>query len=125
MQVTKMENPPTYYLQEVVLSFGAGFYEELFFRLILFQVFILIAKAFQKDPNRWNVRLIIIIVGALLFSMVHYIGTYGDNFRFNSFLQRFFFGLIMYPIFIYRGLGIAAWSHALYDVMVFTMRRMN
>lgn len=125
MQVTKMENPPTYYIQDVVLSFGAGFYEELFFRLILIQIFILIAKAFQKDPTRWNIRLVIIIVGALLFSMVHYIGTYGDSFNFNSFLQRFIFGLIMYPLFMYRGFGIAAWSHALYDVMVFTMRRID
>ncbi|RLB78811.1 MAG: CPBP family intramembrane metalloprotease, partial [Deltaproteobacteria bacterium] len=56
-----------------------------------------------------------------LFSLVHYIGTYGDAFTLASFTFRFLFGLALNVLFIVRGFGIAAWTHALYDVMVFTV----
>ena len=116
---------PTYYLQDIALSFGAGFYEELFFRLFLIQFFFLIAKALQKDVTKWNVRLVIIIIASILFSAVHYVGSMGDTLQLNSFMQRFFFGWVMYPILMYRGFGIVAWTHALYDVLVFTMQRLG
>ena len=56
----------------------------------------------------------------MIFSAVHYIGVYGDPFTLASFSFRFLFGLILNGIFLWRGFGVAAWTHALYDVMVVT-----
>jgi membrane protease YdiL (CAAX protease family) len=58
------------------------------------------------------------VVGALLFSAVHYIGAFGDPFTLPSFTFRFLFGLALNGLYLVRGFGIAAWTHALYDVMV-------
>lgn len=56
--------------------------------------------------------------GALIFSWVHYTGAYGDDFQLGSFTFRFVMGLVLNGIFLWRGFGIAAMTHALYDVVV-------
>lgn len=102
--------------QKLALSLGAGIYEELFFRVILVSVLSLIfVKIFGK---RWAGLTAAMLLAALLFSAVHYIGNMGDAFTFGSFLYRFLFGLILNAIYIWRGFGVAAWTHALYDIMV-------
>ena len=60
------------------------------------------------------------VVGALVFSWVHYVGAFGDVFTVGSFLFRFLFGLALNVVFLVRGFGCAAWTHALYDVLVVT-----
>jgi hypothetical protein len=64
--------------------------------------------------------IIVALVGALLFSAVHYIGALGDAFTLSSFTFRFLFGLALNAVFLIRGFGVAAWTHALYDVMIVT-----
>lgn len=58
------------------------------------------------------------LVGALVFSAVHYVGVYGDPFALPSFTFRFLLGLVLNGLYLWRGFGIAAWTHALYDVFV-------
>lgn len=102
--------------QKLALSLGAGLYEELFFRVILVTVFILIfTKVFGK---KWAAITAAVVLSALLFSAVHYIGSMGDAFTMGSFLYRFLFGLILNGIYVWRGFGVAAWTHAIYDIMV-------
>lgn len=102
--------------QKLALSLGAGLYEELFFRVILVTVFILIfTKVFGK---KWAAVTAAVVLSALLFSAVHYIGSMGDAFTMGSFLYRFLFGLILNGIYVWRGFGVAAWTHAIYDIMV-------
>ena len=60
------------------------------------------------------------VVGALVFSWVHYVGAFGDAFTVGSFLFRFGVGLCLNAVFLVRGFGCAAWTHALYDVLVVT-----
>lgn len=104
------------YLQKLALSLGAGLYEELFFRVILVSLLLLLFnKLFGK---KWAAIIASITLSALLFSAVHYMGSLGDLFTLNSFLYRFLFGLILNGIYIWRGFGVAAWTHALYDVLV-------
>mgnify|MGYP003118023152 FL=1 len=103
-------------LQKLALSLGAGLYEELFFRVILVTVFILIfTKIFGK---KWAGVAAAVVLSALLFSAVHYVGSMGDAFTLNSFLYRFLFGLILNGIYVWRGFGVTAWTHAIYDIMV-------
>lgn len=102
----------------LVLSIGAGLYEELIFRVVLVGgLFWILNKGMSKS---WMAYGIAAIVGALLFSAVHYIGSMGDAFTMASFSFRFLFGLALNGIFLARGFGIAAWTHAIYDVLVVT-----
>ncbi|WP_421773148.1 CPBP family intramembrane glutamic endopeptidase [Gracilimonas sp.] len=102
--------------QQLALSLGAGLYEELFFRVILVTLFILLfTKVFGK---KWAGVTAAVVLSALLFSAVHYVGSMGDAFTLGSFLYRFLFGLILNGIYVWRGFGVAAWTHAIYDIMV-------
>lgn len=106
--------------QKIALSLGAGLYEELFFRVILVSLFtLLFTRLFDK---RWAAITAAITLSAMLFSALHYVGTFGDAFTLNSFLFRFIFGILLNGIYVWRGFGMAAWTHALYDVMVISMR---
>ncbi len=104
-------------LQKFALSLGAGLYEELFFRVILVSLFILIFKKIFNDKN-WAATTAAIVFSAFLFSLVHYVGSMGDAFTISSFTYRFIFGLLLNGIYVWRGFGVAAWTHALYDLMV-------
>lgn len=101
---------------KVALSVGAGIYEELLFRVILVGGLFLLFRSIV--PRRGTAYVIAAVIGAVLFSWVHYLGPFGDVFTLGSFLFRFFFGLVLNIIFLLRGFGIAAWTHALYDVML-------
>lgn len=102
-------------LQLIALSLGAGLYEELFFRVILVSLFLYI---FNRIFTRKYLSYVTsAVLAALLFSAVHYVGEFGDPFMLNSFLFRFLFGLALNVIYVVRGFGIAAWTHAIYDLM--------
>ncbi len=102
----------------LILSIGAGLYEELFFRVLLVGGLYLGLRRLLQQP-RWAYP-IAAVVGALIFSAVHYIGPLGDPFAPASFTFRFLFGLALNALFLWRGFAIAAWTHALYDVFVVT-----
>lgn len=103
---------------QLVLSVGAGVYEELLFRVLLVGGLYLLLRRMLRQAGAAYV--LAALVGALLFSAVHYIGALGDVFTLSSFLFRFLFGLMLNVLFLVRGFGVAAWTHALYDVMVTT-----
>jgi membrane protease YdiL (CAAX protease family) len=99
-----------------VLSLGAGLYEELVFRVLLVGgVFWLLRNA---GLTAGRAGLLSVVISALIFSAFHYIGPYGDVWAFSSFLFRFIAGLAFSALFLIRGFGITAWTHALYDVML-------
>ncbi len=107
------------YLQKLALSLGAGLYEELFFRVFLVSFFIFIFNKLFKN-KKWASVTAAVVLSAFLFSAIHYAGSMGDFFTLNSFLFRFIFGMILNGIYVARGFGVAAWTHALYDVLVIT-----
>ncbi|NBC17115.1 MAG: CPBP family intramembrane metalloprotease [Bacteroidetes bacterium] len=102
----------------LALSIGAGIYEELVFRVLLVGGLYLALK--HALPQVRYAYVLAAVVGALLFSGVHYVGALGDAFTVGSFMFRFLFGLALNVIFLARGFGVAAWTHALYDVMIVT-----
>lgn len=103
-------------VQLFALSLGAGLYEELFFRVILVGgLSLFFVNFFSKKATAIAISA---LIAALIFSGVHYIGQYGDSFTLGSFLFRFLFGLALNLIYVTRGFGIAAWTHALYDIFV-------
>jgi membrane protease YdiL (CAAX protease family) len=103
---------------KLALSIGAGLYEELVFRVFLVGGLYLGLR--RVVPERTRAYAIAAVVGALIFSAVHYVGPFGDPFGLASFTFRFLFGLALNAVFLVRGFAAAAWTHALYDVLVVT-----
>ncbi len=100
-----------------MVSLGAGLYEELLFRVALVAALAYAGRrAFGWRPG--IAGLWAVLLGALLFSAFHYIGPYGDRLRLYSFVFRTIAGLFFSSLYLLRGFGITAWTHALYDVFL-------
>jgi len=76
----------------------------------------LAAVLFNWRP-RWSATFAIVL-GAFLFSAFHYIGPFGDTLEPGSFTFRMIAGLLLNGLYLARGFGITAWTHALYDVLL-------
>ena len=100
----------------IVRYFGAGVYEELLFRLMLLPL-AMAAVGLAIASRRVKVAAALIIT-SVLFAAAHYLGPYGDHFDVASFSFRAMAGLFFAVLFIFRGFGIAAGTHALYDMLV-------
>jgi hypothetical protein len=104
----------------LVLSFGAGFYEELAFRVGLYGLgYRLILILFPMSPwHRVATKVGWAVLTALAFSLWHYVGALGDPFEPRSFVFRWVCGLVFCLIFEFRGFAPAVWTHVLYDIWV-------
>ncbi len=98
----------------LMLSLGAGLYEELFFRVLLVGTLAMAARAIFGFGTR-AAGVFAVIVGALIFSAFHYIGPFGDPFKIQSFTFRMLSGVAFSGLYLLRGFGVTAWTHALYD----------
>jgi len=99
----------------LMLSLGAGIYEELLFRVLLVGALAAAARALLG----WRpvtAGAAATLLGAAIFSAFHYIGPYGDRLQVYSFVFRMVAGLFFSALYLTRGFGITAWTHALYDV---------
>lgn len=102
---------------QLMISLGAGIYEELLFRVLL------------VGALGWSARRLFgwgagaagtfaALLGALIFSAFHYVGPYGDRLELASFTFRAIAGVMFSGLYLLRGFGITAWTHALYDVLL-------
>jgi membrane protease YdiL (CAAX protease family) len=97
----------------MTLALGAGIYEELVFRLFLTGS--LVSLFLHVMPNRKFVsKLFAVAISATLFAAFHYIGR--EQITLDSFAFRFCAGIVLGTLFIWRGIGIAAYTHAFYDL---------
>lgn len=99
---------------QLVISLGAGIYEELLFRVLL--VSGLLALGLRLGWRRPVTVAVAVVLSALIFSAFHYVGPYGDPLTLGSFTFRAIAGLLLSGLYVARGFGITAWTHALYDV---------
>jgi hypothetical protein len=107
----------------VVLSIGAGFYEEIAFRVVLFGLGARVLRLFAEPISLGRARLITFgwaFAAAALFSAWHYVGPMGDPFELRSFVFRWICGLVFTVIYAFRGFAPAVWTHVVYDVWVLT-----
>ena len=114
-------NPNTRFLiQKVVLSIGAGIYEEFVFRLLFIGGFTYLI-GFVLQWREWSRKFGAVVVSAVIFSLFHFIGILGDQPDLGLFLIRFVAGLFLGILFCFRGFGITASTHALYDLILLVM----
>ena len=107
----------TSWTTRLMLSLGAGLYEELFFRVLLVTALAAGARIVLGLGPR-GAGIIAAVVGAFIFSAFHYIGPYGDPLKLQSFVFRMLSGLAFSALYLTRGFGITAWTHALYDAFL-------
>ena len=100
----------------IILSVGAGVYEEIVFRLLLLSALYFLFANLLKVSKPISV-VFSIIMGTLIFTSIHYVGTLGDSFTYTNFTFRLLAGIILSIIFMFRGLGVAVYTHAIYDVL--------
>lgn len=103
-------------LARLVAFCGAGLYEEVLFRLLLLPVLVWLFERLGfgiAAATCWGV-----VASSLLFSAAHYVGPLGDSFAIYSFTFRFLAGMFFAILFLVRGFGVAAGTHAAYDIVV-------
>jgi hypothetical protein len=109
-------------LTNIVTGVGAGIYEELVFRLILICALMVL---FQDviGLSHQNAVVLAIMISAALFSAHHHIvwidGHLGRGapFHWTEFGFRTIAGVYFAVLFAIRGFGIAAGTHAFYDII--------
>jgi hypothetical protein len=108
-------------LARVVMSLGAGVYEESVFRLGLLGGCI---AAFEKllGMSRWAAVLGALVFSSAVFSFVHYLPPTGDAFSFGSFTFRLLAGVVFGVLYKVRGFAVAVYTHAFYDIFVLVIR---
>ncbi len=105
----------------LMLSLGAGIYEELLFRVLLVGALAAAARGLL-GWRPLTAGIAATLAGAAIFSAFHYIGPYGDRWQLYSFAFRMVAGLFFSALYLVRGFGITAWTHALYDVLLLLMQ---
>jgi membrane protease YdiL (CAAX protease family) len=108
-------------LTRLVMSIGAGVYEETVFRLgILSGLVLLFAKGIGMRP--WIALIGAFFVSSVAFSLVHHIPPYGEPLGLGVFTFRCLAGVFFGVLFWLRGFAVAVYTHALYDIYVLLIR---
>jgi membrane protease YdiL (CAAX protease family) len=104
--------------EKLVMAAGAGFHEELVFRVGLFAGGTLLLKRATKLGATGS-ALVAALVSSLVFSAIHYVGPFGDPFQLTSFGFRALAGLYLAAVYHFRGFAVAVYTHTIYDLIVF------
>jgi hypothetical protein len=118
-----LSEPPGFFTA-VVLSLGAGLYEEIAFRVGLYAVGLKLVLAMMPEAlpgQRLAVSLGWAVATAAIFSAWHYMGQFGEPFELRSFVFRWVCGLVFTVIYVFRGFAPVVWTHALYDIWVLAL----
>jgi len=105
--------------EKISVSIGAGLYEELLFRMIIIGcIHTVICNVFKRSEVAGLT--IGVVVSALLFALYHDLPDAGSMSAMTLFFL-FVAGLYLGFLYVIRGFGIAAATHAAYDVVATTL----
>ncbi|HHH30085.1 MAG TPA: CPBP family intramembrane metalloprotease [Polyangiaceae bacterium] len=114
--------PPMGPLEKLVMAAGAGFHEEIVFRVLIFSGGTWLLKRAMKESSELKPALAMALLSSLVFSAIHYVGPYGDPFALGSFVFRALAGLYLVGVYRWRGFAVAVYTHMIYDLVVFFLR---
>ena len=101
--------------QALALAFGAGVYEELLFRLVGVTLGVMLLGDVLRLPQA-SAATLAVLGSALAFALHHYRGP--EPFAWDSLAFRTAAGAFLGAVFLTRGFGVAAGTHAAYDALV-------
>jgi membrane protease YdiL (CAAX protease family) len=113
--------------ERLILSLGAGIYEEFLFRLLLLGGLLQLGRWLAARCRRARepsggaavaAQVLAVVVSAGLFALIHHLGPHGEPFRLRFFAFRMVAGVYFAYLCLARGLGIAVGAHTAYDVML-------
>jgi hypothetical protein len=104
----------------LLLSVGAGLYEELVFRLILISLLMLLFTDIFRIREVWAVALSVIL-SSVLFATHHYQPIGADSWSLPEFVFRTAAGAYLAAVFVLRGFGLAVGCHVFYDVVAYLL----
>ena len=109
-------------MMDLLTGIGAGIYEELIFRLLLISLSMVFLET-VLGIHRTKAVIISVIVSSVLFSLHHHFifldGQFAKKeiFTMTRFAFRTIAGIFFAIIYAVRGFGIAAGTHAFYDII--------
>lgn len=106
--------------EQFYLAIGAGIWEELLFRAGAIALVSFLIELGMGYSQFFSVC-IAIFISAVLFSLFHYIGQYGDIFTYKGFILRSIAGIFLGALYIARGLGIVVYTHIFYDMAIISL----
>ncbi len=116
------DSPSHNIAMDLLTGIGAGIYEELIFRLILISLSMVFFET-VLGIRRIRAVIISVIISSVLFSLHHHFvflnGQFAkaETFTMTRFAFRTVAGVFFAVIFAARGFGIAAGTHAFYDII--------
>jgi len=103
-------------IAQVLTFVGAGIYEEVLFRLLLFTVLLWVLRQALLGPLPSFV--LAAFGSALAFAGAHHLGPHGEPFQRYVFFFGSLAGVYFTLLYSLRGFGVTVGTHACYDVLV-------
>ena len=111
--------PANYWPAELVFSIGAGIYEELLFRVVAIAALHWLLVDVIELSEVWGATAAI-GASAVLFALYHFAGP--TPFSLVRCLLLTLGGFYLAAVYVLRGFGIAAGTHAMYDILVVALK---
>ncbi len=106
--------------EQFYLAIGAGIWEELLFRVGAIGLSLSFLTKIVGYSDIYS-AIIAVIFSAVIFSLFHYLGPFGDNFAYKSFYLRTLAGIFLGSLYMFRGFGITVYTHIFYDMFIISM----
>jgi hypothetical protein len=104
-----------------IMSLGAGLYEEIAFRVVLFGLGLSCLRVLFRPGTRFRRAALGLgwaLVCAVVFSGWHHVGALGEPIDVRVFVFRTVCALVFTLIYVTRGFAPAVWTHVIYDIWV-------
>lgn len=114
--------------RKAVAAAGSGAYEEIVFRFFLLGGLWLIGTRVLK-MKRGVAAVVSLLLAAVIFSVFHFVDPLTTDFTqsvhwdWPLFYYRFAAGASLGALYLWRGLGIVAYAHAVYNILVFCTKQ--
>lgn len=109
---------------QIIYMLGAGVYEEFLFRLVMMGLLLIVVKKICGHIGSRH-HMLILLISAVSFAIIHHIGSESDNFSLYYFGFRTLAGVYFGWLYLVRGYGICAGTHAWYNLFVVFLNQIN
>jgi len=104
-------------INTLVVHIGSGVFEEFYFRFLLLSLLVFV---FQKGFHFKKIiaTIVAVLLSSVAFSLFHFVGVFKEIFHLEAFLFRFIAGILFAVLYIYRGFGVAVYTHSFYNIFL-------